>query len=149
MDAFLVLEMAFKPARMDFGRATVVVGMCVSVERSTRRTAFKSTVPIASMIIVDKLPRYLISPRNCSLIPGCDMRKNPFCVPLERSAGIPGGIMATYVLAWRHGLAPPTAAELAGVALLIIAIAVLAWESQLEKRRKSVTAQTVEMGTAQ
>jgi len=77
------------------------------------------------------------------------MRKNTFCVPLELSAGIPGGIMATYVLAWRHGLAPPTAAELAGVALLIIAIAVLAWESQLEKRRKSVTAQTVEMGTAQ
>ncbi len=77
-----------------------------------------------------------------------DKRENTFCVPLERSASILGGIMATYVLAWRHGLPRPTAAELAGVALLIIAIGVLSWGSQLEKRRKSVTAQTVEMGTA-
>ena len=69
-----------------------------------------------------------------------DKRENTFCVPLERSASILGGIMAAYVLAWRHGLPQPTAAELVGVALLVVAIAVLSWGSQLEKRRKSLAA---------
>jgi hypothetical protein len=72
-----------------------------------------------------------------------DKRENTFCVPLERSASILGGIMATYVLAWKHGLPQPTAAELIGVALLVIAITVLSWGSHLEKRRKNVTVESV------
>jgi hypothetical protein len=67
-----------------------------------------------------------------------DKRENTFCVPLERSASILGGVMAAYVLAWQHGLPQPTAAELAGVALLVIAIAVLSWGSRLEKSRESM-----------
>jgi uncharacterized membrane protein len=69
-----------------------------------------------------------------------DKRENTFCVPLERSASVLGGIMAAYVLAWTHGLPQPTAAELIGVALLVVAIAILSWGSQLEKRRKSLVA---------
>jgi hypothetical protein len=66
-----------------------------------------------------------------------DKRENTFCVPLERSASILGGILAAYVLAWRHGLPQPTAAELIGVALLVVAIVILSLGSQLEKRRRS------------
>ena len=76
-----------------------------------------------------------------------DKRENTFCVPLERSASILGGIMAAYVLAWRHGLPQPTAAELAGVALLVVAIVVLSWGSHREKHRKSMKA-AVEAGKA-
>ena len=68
-----------------------------------------------------------------------DKRENTFCVPLERSASILGGIMAAYVLAWRHGLPQPTTAELAGVALLVVAIVVLSWGAHREKHRKSMT----------
>jgi hypothetical protein len=71
-----------------------------------------------------------------------DKRENTFCVPLERSASILGGIMAAYILAWRHGLPQPTAAELTGVALLVVAIAILSWGSQLEKRKKSLASET-------
>jgi hypothetical protein len=67
-----------------------------------------------------------------------DKRENTFCVPLERSASILGGIMAAYVLAWKQGLPQPTAAELMGVALLVVAIAILSWGSKREKRRNSL-----------
>jgi hypothetical protein len=67
-----------------------------------------------------------------------DRRENTYCVPLERSASILGGIMAAYVLAWRHRLPQPTAAELVGIALLVLAIAILSCGSQLEKRRKNL-----------
>jgi hypothetical protein len=70
-----------------------------------------------------------------------DKRENTFCVPLERSASILGGIMAAYVLAWRHRLPQPTTGELIGVALLVIAITVLSWGSRLEMGKKNVTAQ--------
>ncbi len=64
-----------------------------------------------------------------------DKRENTFCVPLERSASVIGGVMATYILAWKYWLPRPTGAELTGVALLVVAIAVLSWGPQLEKHR--------------
>lgn len=54
-----------------------------------------------------------------------DKRENTFCVPLERSASVLGGIAAAYVLAWHNGLPKPTNSELIGVALLVGAITVL------------------------
>lgn len=54
-----------------------------------------------------------------------DERENTFCVPIERSASILGGIAATYLLATIYGTPPPTNAELVGAVILIAAIALL------------------------
>lgn len=54
-----------------------------------------------------------------------DRRENTFCVPFERSASVLAGLAATYLLAgWRLSAAP-SRAELAGAALLILAITLL------------------------
>jgi uncharacterized membrane protein len=65
-------------------------------------------------------------------------RENTFCVPLERSASVLGGIIATYVLAWQHGLPQPTVAELIGVALLVAAIVVLSLGPKFDRQQRSV-----------
>ena len=52
-------------------------------------------------------------------------RENTYCVPLERSASILAGIIATYILSLFLGQKAPTAAELEGAGLLVLAIAVL------------------------
>jgi drug/metabolite transporter (DMT)-like permease len=54
-----------------------------------------------------------------------DKRENTFCVPLERSASILAGIAAAFILALGHMGPPPTGAEMAGAALLILAIVLL------------------------
>lgn len=61
-----------------------------------------------------------------------DKRENTFCVPLERSAAIIGGVMAAYVLAWMYHFPLPTNAELVGVAILILAIVVLSSGPKIE-----------------
>jgi hypothetical protein len=55
-----------------------------------------------------------------------DKRENTFCVPLERSASILAGIAAAFILAQMRLGPLPTGAEMAGAALLILAIALLA-----------------------
>ncbi len=64
-----------------------------------------------------------------------DRRENTFCVPFERSASILAGIAATYVLAGMHLSAAPTSAELAGAALLILAIVLLTLAPKLRSQR--------------
>ena len=54
-----------------------------------------------------------------------DERENTFCVPLERSASILGGIAASYLLSSLYGLPVPTGAELVGATILMAAIALL------------------------
>ena len=54
-----------------------------------------------------------------------DRRENTFCVPFERSSSVLAGLAATYLLAaWRLS-APPSGAEVAGAALLILAMTLL------------------------
>lgn len=60
-----------------------------------------------------------------------DPRENTFCVPLERSASILAGIAAAYVLAWQGLGAAPTASELLGAILLIVAIVLLSLSPKL------------------
>ena len=66
-----------------------------------------------------------------------DKRENTFCVPLERSASILGGVMAAYVLAWMYGFPLPTNAELVGVTILVVAIVVLSFGPKFESRRRN------------
>jgi drug/metabolite transporter (DMT)-like permease len=54
-----------------------------------------------------------------------DPRENSYCVPLERSASLLAGIVAAYLLSWGWGLPAPTAMEVIGATLLILAIALL------------------------
>ena len=54
-----------------------------------------------------------------------DPRENTYCVPIERSASILAGTAAAYILAGMSLGKPPTAAEVAGAALLIAAIIIL------------------------
>jgi drug/metabolite transporter (DMT)-like permease len=56
-----------------------------------------------------------------------DRRENTFCVPIERSASILAGIVAAYVLCFMSLGHPPTASELIGALLLIIAILTLSF----------------------
>lgn len=63
-----------------------------------------------------------------------DRRENTYCVPLERSASVLAGIAATYVLAGVRLSAAPTAAELAGALLLVLAIALLSLAPRLTSR---------------
>lgn len=60
-----------------------------------------------------------------------DRRENTFCVPFERSASVLAGLAATYVLAAMALSAPPTAAEVEGAALLILAIGLLSLAPRL------------------
>lgn len=54
-----------------------------------------------------------------------DPRENTFCVPFERAASIIAGTATAYLLSWMFGHPPPTAMELVGMMLLIVAIALL------------------------
>jgi peptidoglycan/LPS O-acetylase OafA/YrhL len=64
-----------------------------------------------------------------------DKRENTYCVPLERSASVVGGVIATYVLSHLRGYPVPTRAELIGVALLVAAIVVLSVGPRLGRDR--------------
>ncbi len=54
-----------------------------------------------------------------------DKRENTYCVPFERSASILSGIAAAFILAWMGLGRLPTAAELTGAGLLVLAIVIL------------------------
>jgi hypothetical protein len=64
-----------------------------------------------------------------------DRRENTYCVPLERSASVLAGATTAFILA-RMSMGPvPTHAELAGAALLVIAIFVLSFGPRLQRAR--------------
>jgi hypothetical protein len=54
-----------------------------------------------------------------------DERENTFCVALERSASVLGGLVAAYVLAKISGMPMPTSSELMGALILVGALVVL------------------------
>lgn len=61
-------------------------------------------------------------------------RENSYCVPLERSASVLGGLIAAYVLANVFHMPMPSGGDLAGALLLIAAIFVLALGPRLQSR---------------
>jgi hypothetical protein len=69
-----------------------------------------------------------------------DKRENSFCVPIERSASILAGVLGAFVLSALYGQRAPTAAELTGAGLLVLAISVLALGPRLDKARATATA---------
>lgn len=54
-----------------------------------------------------------------------DGRENTFCIPLNRGSSLLGGIVASYILAVFFGEAFPSPAQLAGAALIVLALLVL------------------------
>jgi hypothetical protein len=72
----------------------------------------------------------------------------PF-IQFERSASVLGGIIATYALAWQHGLPQPTVAELIGVALLVAAIVVLSFGPKFDRRQQSTAGAAAAAGTGE
>ena len=52
-------------------------------------------------------------------------QENSFCVPLERSTSLVGGVIASWLLYWGWGLTAPTGAEMLGAAILVGAILLL------------------------
>jgi hypothetical protein len=62
-------------------------------------------------------------------------QENSFCVPLERSATLLAGIVAAWALHWGWDLPAPTAIEMLGAALLIIAIVLLTVAPRLDRPR--------------
>jgi len=66
-----------------------------------------------------------------------DKRENSFTVPVNRSASILAGVIASYTLAGLFGGHPPSAHELGGAALVIAAIVFLSVPPSLERRAKA------------
>jgi drug/metabolite transporter (DMT)-like permease len=66
-----------------------------------------------------------------------DKRENTFTVPANRSASIIAGVIATYLLSIFFGQRYPGTNEIAGAAIIIAAIAFLAYRQVVEKRSKS------------
>jgi drug/metabolite transporter (DMT)-like permease len=66
-----------------------------------------------------------------------DKRENTFTVPANRSASIIAGVIATYLLSIFYGQRYPGTNEIAGAAIIIAAIAFLAYRQVVEKRSKS------------
>jgi hypothetical protein len=64
-----------------------------------------------------------------------DKSENTFCVPINRSSSILAGVVASYGLTFIYHSRAPSPANLAGAALIIIAILFLTVPPQLEKRR--------------
>lgn len=61
-------------------------------------------------------------------------RENTYCVPLERSASVIGGVIAAYVLYRMKGYPEPTVAEMIGVVVLICAIVLLSVGPKLGRK---------------
>lgn len=69
-----------------------------------------------------------------------DPRENSFCVALERSGSVLGGLAAAYVLSLFFAQPAPTPAELVGAILLIAAVVLLSVAPRLAKRRAALSA---------
>ncbi len=64
-----------------------------------------------------------------------DKRENTFTVPVNRAASILAGVLASFTLALLAAAHAPSAFELAGAALVVVAIVFLSVPPALEKRR--------------
>ena len=51
-----------------------------------------------------------------------DCRENTFCIPLNRSSSLLGGVVASFALALIFGLAAPSEAQLASALLIVVAL---------------------------
>jgi drug/metabolite transporter (DMT)-like permease len=67
-----------------------------------------------------------------------DQRENTFCVPFERAASIIAGVVAAFLMAIFFGQKYPTQAEIAGTALLLVAVALLSIAPRLADRGKKI-----------
>lgn len=56
-----------------------------------------------------------------------DRRENSFCVPVNRAGSVLAGILASYALGSLVGVSLPKGFELAGAALVVLAVVVLGW----------------------
>lgn len=56
-----------------------------------------------------------------------DGRENAFCVPVNRASSVLAGLVGSAGLSLLLGAAPPGGSELAGAALLVVALLVLGW----------------------
>jgi hypothetical protein len=63
-----------------------------------------------------------------------DKKENSYCVPLERSASLLAGVIATVIMAALWGLKPPTEAEFWGAGILITAIFVLSLAPKFQRQ---------------
>ena len=63
-------------------------------------------------------------------------RENSYCVPLERSSSLLAGLAAAFVLHWVWGQPRPTQMELAGAALLLVAILLLTFAPKFSARAR-------------
>ncbi|MFH0798922.1 MAG: hypothetical protein V2A66_01930 [Pseudomonadota bacterium] len=66
-----------------------------------------------------------------------DKRENTFTVPANRVSSILSGLVASYMLAVFYGRRYPSAYELSGALLIIVAILFLMYRSIIDKRRKA------------
>jgi hypothetical protein len=72
-----------------------------------------------------------------------DSRENTFCVPVNRASSMLAGVTATWLLSRLLGTKPVALSELAGTALVILAILVLAVPGILDRRREGAKARPV------
>lgn len=56
-----------------------------------------------------------------------DRRENSFCVPVNRASSVLAGLVASYLLGYLVGLPLPRGFELAGAALVVLAVVALGW----------------------
>ena len=63
-------------------------------------------------------------------------QENTYCVPLERSASVIGGVIAAYLLWQTRNYPKPTTAEMIGVALLVVAIVILSFAPRLTRKAR-------------
>jgi drug/metabolite transporter (DMT)-like permease len=64
-------------------------------------------------------------------------RENTYCVPMERSASIVAGIIASFILAAVWGLPTPTSSEVIGALLMIAAVVLLSVAPTWGRRRQA------------
>lgn len=69
-----------------------------------------------------------------------DKRENTFTVPANRVSSILAGIVSSYLLAFSFGKRFPSAYELSGAALIIVAILFLMYRTVMDKRKQKAFA---------
>lgn len=65
-----------------------------------------------------------------------DRRENSFCVPVNRSSSVLAGIAASFWVATHAGQSPPSASQLVGAAVIVVAILFLSIPPWREGRRR-------------
>jgi hypothetical protein len=129
---FVEEQVAAWPFAIVAGSALLAFGRGSAFDQLRWGAAHLWTAPVLPVLVGIAALTTLLG--ALSLVILLNARENTFCVPLERSASVLGGVAAAYVLAVLYALPSPTPAELTGAAFLVAAMVVLSLGPRLSRR---------------